>query len=78
MGKPKSAICKFLPPYANHKILVIPKSFEKSLRVTPYFYGLIKCPHSWINPLKSLFWLKISLHGLHWFTQVYIRLPPDG
>jgi hypothetical protein len=33
LGKPKSAICKLLPPYANHKILVIPKSFAKSLRV---------------------------------------------
>ncbi len=31
--------------------------------------GLIRCSH--------FFWSKISLHGLHWFTQVYIRLPPD-
>jgi hypothetical protein len=31
--------------------------------------GLIRWSH--------FFWSKISLHGLHWFTQVYIRLPPD-
>ncbi len=31
--------------------------------------GLIRWSHFFLS--------KISLHGLHWFTKVYIRLPPD-
>ena len=67
----------FSPPYANHKILVIPKSFTKSLHVTAYFCGLITCPTFLVQSGEVTFWGEKSLHGLHWFTQVYIRLPPD-
>ncbi len=40
--------------------------------------GLLRAPHFWFNPSKSLFRANKNLHGLHWFTLVYIRLPPDA
>ena len=64
----------FLPPYANHKILVIPKSFTKSLRVTAYFYGLITCPTFLVQSVEVTFWGEKKVYmvytGLHRFTSV--------
>ena len=36
---------------------------------------ILSPPHSWFNLSKSPFRVK---NGLTWFTQVYIRLPPDA
>ena len=64
----------FSPPYANHKILVIPKSIAKSLRVTAYFYGLITCPTFLVQSVEVTFWGEKKVYmvytGLHWFTSV--------
>ena len=64
----------FLPPYANHKILVIPKSFAKSLSVTAYFYGLITCPTFLVQSVEVTFWGEKKVYmvytGLHRFTSV--------
>jgi hypothetical protein len=37
---------------------------------------LLHAPHFWFNPSKSLFQAKKVDTDLHWFTLVYIRLPP--
>ena len=64
----------FSPPYANHKILVIPKSFTKSLRVTAYFYGLITCPTFFVQSVEVTFLGEKKVYmvytGLHRFTSV--------
>ena len=64
----------FSPPYANHKILVIPKSFTKSLRVTAYFYGLITCPTFLVQSGEVTFLGEKKVYmvytGLHRFTSV--------
>ena len=64
----------FSPPYANHKILVIPKSFTKSLRVTAYFYGLITCPTFLVQSVEVTFLGEKKVYmvytGLHRFTSV--------
>ncbi len=39
--------------------------------------GWLRAPIPGSIRWSHFFWSKISLHGLHWFTQVYIRLPPD-
>ena len=64
----------FSPPYANHKILVIPKSFTKSLRVTAYFYGLITRPTFLVQSVEVTFLGEKKVYmvytGLHRFTSV--------
>ena len=64
----------FSPPYANHKILVIPKSFTKSLRVTSYFYVLITCPTFLVQSVQVTFLGEKTVYmvytGLHRFTSV--------
>ena len=64
----------FSPPYANHKILVIPKSFTKSLRVTSYFYVLITCPTFLVQSVQVTFLGEKKVYmvytGLHRFTSV--------
>ncbi len=64
----------FSPPYANHKILVIPMTFTKSLRVTAYFYGLITCPTFLVHSGEVTFLGEKKVYmvytGLHRFTSV--------
>ena len=63
----------FSPPYVNHKILVIPKSFIKSLHVTAYFYGLITSPTFLVQSVEVTFSVK---KRFTWFTLVYTGLHP--
>ncbi len=62
------------PPYANHKILVIPKSFAKSFRVTSYFYGLITNPTFLVQSVEVTFSGEKKVYmvytGLHRVTSV--------